>query len=325
MEPSLFSAINLVIDFLLIIALSYYVPRHAPKVFIFLVLLNVSQYFIHIPLAEIPGIRDYPERQNNVIQVLEVLRTTRENFERTTPGVGMALPSPVFSLPDIKGIFDPRGPVQAALELAKSGDEARLPPIQKDDEEKSFKQRWAESFMKDPHALWLFVRIFWFAAAMIIFAQRASLGAGVLAFQIIPIPFLSFALPYTYFWMQDVKWVRSIQNTLRDPENAQSYLSPEGLGITIMAFAGLLMLMICGTLMTLAKRTSPQSKLERRFMNPDRYLVRINGNLLPFRVRGHLLEVQGIELNCRDVAVFPGRPNVWRLNSSTILEFVEKT
>jgi len=325
MEVSTYTAINLIIDFLLMIGLSYYVPRHAPKLFILLVALNLSQYFIHIPLEKVAGLSNYPERQGDVFKTLEVLRATRDNFDQTARALGAdtsALPAPEFKVPDFKSLLDPRSPVQQAVKMLEPEFKEAM-----NEEPRTRKEQEAHELKvwNDPYALWLFTRVFWFAAAAILFIQRPSLGASVLAFQIIPFPFLAFAVPYLYFWFQDLRWVRAVEGALEEPERAQEFISPEGLGVTVMVFAGLLMLMVCFTLIVLARRTSPKARLERKFLNPERYLVRINGNLLPFTVEGHFLEVQGIRLNCREVAVFPEKPNKWMLGSSTIVEFVEKS
>lgn len=330
MDVSVYTAINLVIDLLLMIGLSYYVPRHAPKLFILLVVLNLSQYFVHIPLEKVAGMADYPERQGDVFKTLEVLRVTRENYDRTARALGAdttALPAPEFKVPDFKSLFDPRSPVQQAIELLDPKTievMATEPAAPKTRAEERAEEEKRVAVWNDPYALWLFTRIFWFAAAAILFIQRPSLGASVLAFQIIPFPFLAFAVPYTYYWMQDLQWVRAVQGAVAEPERAREFISPEGMGITLMVFAGLLMVMICLTLMVLARRTSPKAQLERQYLDPTRYMVKINGNLLPFTVEGHFLEVQGIRLNCREVAVYPGKPNIWQLGSSTIVEFVEK-
>jgi hypothetical protein len=320
MEPTLFTAINLLIDFVLILALSYYVPKHTPKLFILLVALNLSQYFIHIPINELPSMEDNPRRQHNIMQALEVMRATRENIELGGAGSGLSIKAPAFRLPNVKAMIDPRGQINLHIQ-AETADPSKNKPQKP---EPTFSGQWLGSLFTDPHALWLFVRIFWLAAAFVLLMQRPSLGAGVAAFQLIPVPFISFALPYTYFWMQEVPWVASIQSALKDPENASSYISPEGLGVTAAVFSGILLILACLGLMVLAKRTSSQFRLEQKYLNPERYMIRINGNLLPFAVDGHHLVVEGIRLNCREVAVFPGRPHVWQLNSSTVLEFVEK-
>lgn len=320
MDVSHFLAINLIIDVLLMIGLSYYIPRHAPLTFLCLVLLNLSQYVVHVPLERIPGLKNEPEPGRDVVRALELLGAARENFERAGLAVegaaeGMALPPPEVRWPNFKELLDPRSPSRQLIDEIASGQE-----------ETEVKKGGNDSvaLYHDPHALWLFTRIFWLVAAGVLMLQRPSLGLSVVSFQLIPVPFLSFALPYLYFWAQDLRWVRAVQGALENPAQADEFISPEGLGVTLLLFAGLFLVMMCGTLAVLARRASPDALLHRKYMNPEKYRVKINGNLLPFTVDGHYIEVEGVRMNCREVAVFPGRPNVWQLNSSTVLEFVER-
>lgn len=321
MDTSAFAGINLVLDFLLIIGLAYYMPRHAPWLFGGLVALNLLQFFLHVPLEKLPGLREYPERQGDVVRTFEVLRVTRENFERTGTGLGgvdgnMALPAPEWRVPDIAGLFDPRSPARQALEEVIERPAAGG--------EGSAREGVAVPLAHDPEGVWLLVRILWLIAAAVLIFQKPTVGVTAMAFQLIPFPYLAFALPYIYFWAQDLQWVRAIEGAVRNPAEAERYISPEGMGVTLLLFVGLLLVMMCGVLVVLARRTSPDARLERNYLDPERYMVRINGNLLPFTVDGHHIEVQGIRINCRERAIYPGKPNVWQLKSSTVLEFVER-
>lgn len=63
---------------------------------------------------------------------------------------------------------------------------------------------------------------------------------------------------------------------------------------------------MCSTLVVQARRTWLKARLERAYLDAERYWVRINGNLQPsFWVEGHFPGVLGILLNGREVVVFP--------------------
>lgn len=319
MDFTVYAAINLLIDLVLLIALGQYVPRHAPKLFICLAVLCIGQYLVRIPVDELPGLQtDAPQPRHQVAQAVERIRAARAGLEDSG---ATALPAPRFGLPGFGQLFGGQSPIEAA-DAALDQAEAALQSL--DSAPRTWWGRWVAALWTDPYALWLLVRIFWLAAALILFVQRPTLGAEVCAFQLIPLPFLTFALPYTYHWLHGFPWFIALQSTLRDPVNAWNYLTPERLGVTVVVFAALLLILICTTVVLLARRTSPLALVRRRYLDPSRYNVRINGTLYEFTVDGEHLEVQGVRLDCRRFAVFEGREHMWRLPSSTVLEFVDR-
>lgn len=142
------------------------------------------------------------------MQFLEVLRATREHGERTAGSQGAditALVAPEFRVPDFKSLLDPLSPEQQAVRLLEPEFEEakKRAPLGKEHEAPH-----ESKCGTIPIRSGCLPAFFWFAAAAILFIQRPSLGALVLVFQITPFPLLAFAVPYSYFWVQDVKWVR---------------------------------------------------------------------------------------------------------------------
>jgi hypothetical protein len=62
----------------------------------------------------------------------------------------------------------------------------------------------------------------------------------------------------------------------------------------------------------------------KKFLQPHLYQVRFNGHLMDFKKEGKDLVIEGLRFNAGRMVQDRKQPEVWRLGSGTVIEFVPR-
>lgn len=304
-----FVLISMGLDLILIVALSYLLGRHMPKLLVFLVFCNILPYFLVLPLAEIPGLKNRGGESPGFFDLLDVACRPENIVGKNN------IPPPRAQLPPLLKAFQPPPP---GVEL--SGEVAPEEPPSPD----SFPVRWQKSLRSDPYALWIFIRIFWTAAALVIFFEWPVVGAALAGLQLLPLPFLVYSVPYGALYLVSRPSFAAVGRSLKDPSEIWDHLAPRFYS-TVATVGGLVLVVGTVVLMVMAsRRLAPKQIMINTYLDPKKYRVKLNGSIHTFEVDGSRLLIGDIPFDCRNiVAVDPQHPNIWQLGTNTRLEFVK--
>ncbi|MDD5260415.1 MAG: hypothetical protein PHD76_01060 [Methylacidiphilales bacterium] len=212
---------------------------------------------------------------------------------------------------------------------ALSGD--KLPPlppereiVQQREEEDSPSPRGSalvSAFGGDMEATWLIVRVFWILGTFYLYIQRPQIGAAAFAFNLLPVPFLSRLAPYLCYRLNQLPQVASINESLSRPlHRALPWQDIWIYGLAFMVLATPLFFILLGLLGGIRKG---KVKKYINYLDPTRYRIRINGELLPFEIQNGRVVAEGIVLNPEKITPHPEYQNIWTLQTGTVVEFVE--
>jgi hypothetical protein len=304
-----FVLLNMAFDLALIVAMSFLLAPKMPRLFGFLVVCNLLPYFLLLPLTEIPGMKSQKEEQPGYFELLDVARRPENIVGKNN------VPPPRLQIPALFSAFTP-----PSSEIVP--DESLV--VEKPASTDSFVIQWIKALRHDPFALWIFLRIFWTAGALVVLLQHRLLGSGLAALQLLPLPFLIYAVPYGALYLVAQPTFSDVGSKLEDPSQIWDFLAPRF--YTVLATLGAVILVVGAVVLmvVLSRRLSPNRLLMDTYLKPNKYRVRLNGNLLPFEVKGSCVIIEGIPFECRNLTVEERSPHIWLLNSNTMLEFVER-
>lgn len=306
-----FVLLSMGLDLVLIVALGFLLAPRMPKLFAILFIFNLLPYFLLLPLGEIPGIAGRGQEPPKFLDVMEVARRPENIIGKNN------VPPPRGQIPALLKAFEP--PSAEVPSGEPDSVKKILPPLE------SFPKRYMAALRNEPYALWVFLRFFWTAGAGVVFLQHRRTGAAMAGLQLLPLPFLIYALPYGAIYLLSQPFFAKMGANLEDPSHIWDHLTPY-LYTAGAALIGLLVVSASVAVMIVAgHKLAPKRVLIQSYMDPKKFLVILNGNLLPFEVDGTRVIIEGIPFECRNVAVDKDRPNVWLLGSNTRLEFVKRT
>ncbi|MDX6767791.1 MAG: hypothetical protein SFU85_13490 [Candidatus Methylacidiphilales bacterium] len=310
----LFMLVNMALDLLLLLGLAFWMTRQRPVLYGLLLAANILPYFIHLPLEEIPGVKTRgPDTSPGYHELMDVVRHPDNIVGKKN------IPFPALRLPELFSAFKPPSEVVDANAPAAAPVQPEAVAL-----DGNVFAGWHQALRSDPQALWLFLRLFWTAGALVVFFQDRRWGMTTLGLQLIPFPFLTYALPYAALFSISMPDYAALGATFQDSSEIWDYLLPKF--YTTLTFGGMIVL-VAGALYfmaTASRKLSPKQLLLKTYLVPDRYLVKLNGNILPFEVRDHLLIIEGIPFDCSDPAVNADKPNIWLLGSRTQVEFIDR-
>ncbi|NJK91674.1 MAG: beta-lactamase family protein [Blastochloris sp.] len=308
-----FLELNLLVDFILLVILSFTVLRSNPTFLIALFLLNLSQYLVWVPnvdtlrekqkLAELHGTPATPPPRPAT--GLSPLDSSAGIYDQVLEGLGAGPQAASTSMES------PSNSWKKNLEQSKKEGPLTL----------DFGSILAHAG-KDNHGLWFVTRLFWLAATLIIFIQRPSIGAEVFAFNIIPVPFLSSIIPYFWFQFNNQGWVKGVDKWAETGEAPPGMVESILVGILLMIVLLVSAIIIVRGFLVHASRNKEQGLYD--FLNPDQYELVIEGMRTPFTVNGHFLHAGDFHLDVRKLSYDPATPRIWYLKTGTRIEFVEK-
>lgn len=306
-----FVLISMGLDLILIVALCYLLGRHMPKLLAFLVFCNILPYFLVLPLADIPGLKNRDGDSPGYFDLLDVARRPENIVGKNN------IPPPRAQIPPLLKAFQPP-PAGAGL----SGEVSPEKPPSRD----SFPVRWQKSLRSDPYALWIFIRIFWTAAAAVIFFEWPVVGASLAGVQLLPVPFLVYSVPYAALYLISRPSFAAVGRSLKDPSEIWDHLAPRFYS-ALATVGGLVLVVGTVVLMVMASRRLATKKIMiQTYLDPQKYRVKLNGSIHSFEVDGSRLLIGDIPFDCKNiVAVDPEHPNIWQLGTNTRLEFVKIT
>ncbi len=323
--------VNILIDLLLIGILSIVVLPRSPRLYFILVGINLLQYVIWVPTTpgsgqnarffwqeaypEAPGTRS--ARNENSPQTAEnpwqLVQRTPDAFASVTRALGGQL----LSEPRARSAA---GVLQNPYEGAHQGGAGARP----------IRLRWSSIMMDaltDMDAMWLMLRTCWLAASMALFIQRPLMGASAACANLLPVPFLSRALPYG--------WNQLISHGQLPPEKTV-FNRPETLNEALLGFfqshGAWVMIVIMATFLavvlpTLAKQRQRQRNVQSFFsrLDPATYWIRLNGHNHDFQIDEQGIRVGELQLSLAHLRPDPRDPDTWLLGTRTKIQLVPKT
>jgi hypothetical protein len=182
--------------------------------------------------------------------------------------------------------------------------------------------RLVSELTNNVQAAWLFIRIFWCAAALVLLVQRLDLGIIAFCAPTIPVLWLIQGLPYWIDRLEQMQFIAAVDEVLQNPSRLSLWVRDHvGLFIFYLVLAGLGVLI--GSRISGWLNARKAGRLER-FLDPAAYQLRMSGQLLDFWVEDDNLVVENIRFSLANVRVDRADPSVWILGSGTRIEFVSR-
>lgn len=171
-------------------------------------------------------------------------------------------------------------------------------------------------------AAWLFIRLFWCGAALVLLVQRVDLGIIAFCAPTIPVLWLLQGLPYWIDRLEQMQFIAAVDEVLQNPSRLSLWVREHvGLFIFYLVLAGLGILI--GSRISGWLNARKAGRLER-FLNPKAYQLKMSGQFLDFRVEDGNLVVENIRFSLAHVRVDRADPSVWVLGTGTRIEFVPR-
>jgi|GEM_PF-3143390 len=305
-----FVLISMALDLILVVALCYLLGKRLPGLLVFLVVCNILPYFFVLPLTEIPGMKSRGNDTPGYFELADIARRPENIVGKNN------IPPPRFQIPALFKAFQPPAAGAGTEEQVLQENTPSNDP---------FLVRWQKALRSDPYALWIFIRIFWTAAALVVYFEWPVLGACLAGVQLLPLPSLIYAVSYGALYLVSLPVFATVGRSLKDPSEIWDHLAPRFYS-ALASVGGLLLVVGMVILMVLAsRRLAPKRLLAKVYLDPKKYWVKLNGSVHTFEVKGSRLLIEDISFDCRNiVAVDPDNPHIWRLGTNTFLEFVKK-
>lgn len=178
-----------------------------------------------------------------------------------------------------------------------------------------------EDLKVNPDAAWFYLRLFWLTAALLLWVQNYLIGALALIPSMVPIFYLARALPLAYETLRKQPWMEKASQTVTDEQAGQALAAQYSL-----VFAAVLIALPTFLLVLLFWRQIKGivGKSLKKFLQPDLYQVRFNGHLMDFSRDGKDLVIEGLRFKAGRMVQDRKRPEVWTLGSGTVIEFVPR-
>jgi hypothetical protein len=327
--------VNILIDMFLILILSIIVLPRSPKLYFIIIAVSMAQFMV-----EIPARHDSTQQARFIWQPEQDDQTPRsevypEQHRLPTPAsnpIQLILRAPdAFSIVS-QALGDSGFSVTGTQDLdAQPTDSQGIPATATLTESGSRRitlewQSVLADGIRDPYAMWLAIRVFWLAAAFMLFLQRPILGGAAACANLIPVPFLVNAIPYTYFQLNENASVQSANVALQQPESLKDwiteFLSSNGMGVLILGLT-----VLAGVAFfqwrRLAKADTTIRKIET-LLDPALYWIRLNGGLYEFVVQGSEIVVHDLRFDLNKIIPDPLEDDTWRLGPATAVQFVSK-
>ncbi len=333
MTFSSYLEINILIDIFLIIIMSFLVLPRAPKLYVAVLLLNLAQYAVIIPLdptGNEPARFTWSDRQSDsaadvyndqrrlpASNPLELVGRARGAFSSVSEAMGGA------------GVTFPTATTENGM---PQNFESGPPPIRPEHMSTAPRQvtlQWQSvliATIHDPHAMWLGMRVFWLAAAFVLFIQRPLVGMAAACSNLIPVPFLVTAGPYLYRHFNQQEVVQRANAAVENPETLKDYViqfaTSNGLAVLLIA------IIILGGIALLQRRHRLQAlrQLKRleTFLDSSRYRVRLNGTEYEFAVDQNILMVNGLRFDIDTMRPESKTSHKWFIKPNNEIIFISK-
>ncbi|MEM1158305.1 MAG: hypothetical protein AAF649_00900 [Verrucomicrobiota bacterium] len=330
MTFSSYMEINILIDMFLILILTAVVLPRAPKLYVAMLLLNLAQYAViipHISGDDAPIRFGWSDGQNDS-------PTGRHSLPASNPLELMGRAQTAFST--VSGAMSGGGGIKTRDENAGKSVLRKLEtaPVPARGEPASGRSHrvtlaWQEvmqAAIHDPHAMWLGMRVFWLAAAFMLFIQRPLFGMAAACSNLIPVPFLVTAGPYLYHQFNRQEAVQRANAAVEDSETLKEYLiefaTSNGLAVLLLA------IMILGGIALLQRRhrlrALKQLKQLERFLDSSRYRAELNGTEYDFCMDHNILMINGLRFNVDAMRPDLEISNKWFIKPHNVLVFIPR-
>jgi len=328
MSFSSYMEVNILIDMFLIIILTFLVLPRSPKLYVAILLLNVAQYAVIIPqdpsgTAPIqfswsggpsdPEADVYEDQHRlPASNPLELVGRAQSAFSVVSAAMGSSGVSPQPA--DFEN--------NAAHDTSSSStrnDSSNTPS-------RRVTFEWQAIMMAaihDPHAMWLGIRLFWLAAAFMLFIQRPLFGMAAACSNLIPVPLLVTVGPYIYHQFNRQEAVQRANAAMDNPETLKEFViqfaTSNGLAVLLLA------IVILGCIALVQRRqTLKQLKRLESFLDSSRYRAELNGTEYEFAVDHNILMVNGLRFNVDTMRPESQTSNKWFIKPHNTLVFILK-
>lgn len=341
--------INAGIDFLVLAATSIYLVGKIPRLYICMLVFNISQYVIPIPeMPALDAMNSYAgpvqveekeaQRASALAEAVEEKAArhglSRENLEQASEvadGVYQSLGGQGDLQEKVKeriarnlGVDDNAEP---AIAPGAKGPVRTVPEgfRQSQGRWQSFDKLMVDAF-RDPHALWLFIRIFWLGAALALFVQRPLLGASAAFMNAMPVAFLAQAMPNFYLNIMNWGPVAALDRALNNPSEANRMMAQiwGDYGLWISLGIVLLLVVVAGLMRYRRYKNMKFAGKMVNYLDPTAYQVILNGTRLDFNIEGSDIVVGDIRFPLAKVFQDKDVPNRWYFGSTTFVDFVPR-
>ncbi|MEM6822139.1 MAG: hypothetical protein AAF558_09385 [Verrucomicrobiota bacterium] len=342
MTFSSYMEVNILLDILIIGLLSFLVLPHAPKFFVFLVCINLLQYGVQIPYPQsyAEGMRfawnSKPQESSGDpldFSTVNPAQNPMQLIGRAGAAIGVVSQAMGGAgLPDPSEQSQSAGQNERQPRLSAADQLREAIQDQRDREQEGPRQIslsprtiMIDAF-RDPHAAWLFIRLFWLGAAGYLALQRAVFGSIVACASLVPVPFFAQAVPYAMHRINSNETIQAANASLEHPETIAEYakLFWFSHGITMV----LLTVAIIGSILVFTRFNSMKTNKTLRqfsdYLNPDQYWLRLNGELHEFRVEGSEILVADLRFPVTHVAGDKQNRGRWIIGPHTTVDFISK-
>ncbi|MEM6884808.1 MAG: hypothetical protein AAF571_07225 [Verrucomicrobiota bacterium] len=328
MTFSSYMEINILIDMFLIFILTAVVLPRSPKLYVAVLVLNLAQYAVIIP--QVDG-EDAPIRfgwsggQNTAGDAesspasnpLQLIGRAQSAFSTVSEAMGggsveIESESPENGMPDQ---FQTSPPPTTATRRSNQSHRVTL--------------SWQEvmrAAINDPHAMWLGMRVFWLAAAFMLFIQRPLFGMAAACSNLIPVPFLVTAMPYLYRQFNNQEAVQRANAVVENPESLKEFVIQfmTSNGLVVLLFA--VIILGCVAVWQRRRRITAlrQMKHLESFLDSSRYCAELNGTQYEFAVDNHILMINGLRFNLDTMRPESKKSNKWFIKPHNVLVFISK-
>ncbi len=336
MTFSSYMEINILIDMFLILLMTAIVLPRSPKLYIALVALNLAQYAIVIPPhPDAQSTERFSRNSQATAPPADVYAEERRLPPPATNPVELIMRTPAaFSAISsaMGGGGDHLSQENARQLAAEAADQLGTTVNSTGEAPRRVSLHWQSLLLdsiRDPHAMWLSLRLFWLAASLVLFIQRPLFGLAAACANLLPVPFLVIAAPYAYRQLNDQERVQAVNTTLSDPATLKEWLvqfsTSHGLSVLLLA------IIILGLLALLRRRQRiKEIKIIRRlesYLDPSRYRIQLNRSQDPafyeFTVDGHRINVNSLWYDLTLARPDPTDPSCWHFRRpATQLIFV---